>query len=219
MTFIVATNVIASRPPERRPTGTPHIRANSTTVLVEPDQNLGINKIPIARPIFVWVPGLLIWYFLLIRIFLPRLAFFGPVWPHMALFGPIWPHFVPLGPAWSHRVPLDPTWPCCLTTFQFQFQCTLRSRLEFWYLSVFAPMQTIDTPVLLWYLKKMWWSSRQLEFITSLVPPLCNKAMERMILFLFLCSINICLADLLPTNIFIVARYTHKDGKIYTQEW
>ena len=24
MTFIVATNVIASRPPERRPTGTPH---------------------------------------------------------------------------------------------------------------------------------------------------------------------------------------------------
>ena len=29
MTFIVATNVIASRPPERRPTGTPHARANS----------------------------------------------------------------------------------------------------------------------------------------------------------------------------------------------
>ena len=28
MTFIVATNVIASRPPERRPTGTPHARAN-----------------------------------------------------------------------------------------------------------------------------------------------------------------------------------------------
>ena len=27
MTFIVATNVIASRPPERRPTGTPHTRA------------------------------------------------------------------------------------------------------------------------------------------------------------------------------------------------
>ena len=26
--FIVATNVIASRPPERRPTGTPHARAN-----------------------------------------------------------------------------------------------------------------------------------------------------------------------------------------------
>ena len=30
MTFIVATNVIASRPPERRPTGTPHARANKT---------------------------------------------------------------------------------------------------------------------------------------------------------------------------------------------
>ena len=29
MTFIVATNVIASRLPERRPTGTPHTRANT----------------------------------------------------------------------------------------------------------------------------------------------------------------------------------------------
>ena len=29
MMFIVATNVIASRPPERRPTGTPHARANN----------------------------------------------------------------------------------------------------------------------------------------------------------------------------------------------
>ena len=28
MTFIVATNVIASRPPERPPTGTPHAHAN-----------------------------------------------------------------------------------------------------------------------------------------------------------------------------------------------
>ena len=28
MTFIVATNVVASRPPERQPTGTPHARAN-----------------------------------------------------------------------------------------------------------------------------------------------------------------------------------------------
>ena len=28
MTFIVATNVIASRPPERRLTGTPNARAN-----------------------------------------------------------------------------------------------------------------------------------------------------------------------------------------------
>ena len=27
MTFIVATNVIASRPPERQPTGTPHAHA------------------------------------------------------------------------------------------------------------------------------------------------------------------------------------------------
>ena len=29
MTFIVATNVISSRRPERRPTGTPHARAKN----------------------------------------------------------------------------------------------------------------------------------------------------------------------------------------------
>ena len=29
MTFIVATNVVASKPSERRPTGTPHARANT----------------------------------------------------------------------------------------------------------------------------------------------------------------------------------------------
>ena len=29
MSIIVATNVVASRPPERRPTGTQHARANS----------------------------------------------------------------------------------------------------------------------------------------------------------------------------------------------
>ena len=34
MTFIVATNVIASRPPERRLTGTPHARANSACIAV-----------------------------------------------------------------------------------------------------------------------------------------------------------------------------------------
>ena len=28
MIFIVATNIVTSRPPERRPTGTPHARAN-----------------------------------------------------------------------------------------------------------------------------------------------------------------------------------------------
>ena len=27
MLFLVATNIVASRPPERRPTGTPHARA------------------------------------------------------------------------------------------------------------------------------------------------------------------------------------------------
>ena len=29
MLFLVATNVVASRPPKRRPTGTPHARANN----------------------------------------------------------------------------------------------------------------------------------------------------------------------------------------------
>ena len=28
MSFLVATNIVASRPPERRPTETPHVRAN-----------------------------------------------------------------------------------------------------------------------------------------------------------------------------------------------
>ena len=31
MSEIVATNVIASRPPKRQPTGTPHARANNST--------------------------------------------------------------------------------------------------------------------------------------------------------------------------------------------
>ena len=30
MLFLVATNVVASRPPERQPTGTPHARAKIT---------------------------------------------------------------------------------------------------------------------------------------------------------------------------------------------
>ena len=34
MTFIVTTNVFASQPPERRPTGTPHARAKRMAFLV-----------------------------------------------------------------------------------------------------------------------------------------------------------------------------------------
>ena len=34
MTFIVATNVIASRPPERPPTATPHARAKRQVIIV-----------------------------------------------------------------------------------------------------------------------------------------------------------------------------------------
>ena len=37
MTFIVATNVIDSRPPEHRPTGTPHARAKSSLYQNESD--------------------------------------------------------------------------------------------------------------------------------------------------------------------------------------
>ena len=32
MLFIVATNVVASRPPKRRPTGTPHARAKILSI-------------------------------------------------------------------------------------------------------------------------------------------------------------------------------------------
>ena len=39
MSFLVATNVVASRPPERRPTGTPHARAKS---------QLHVNKISLT---------------------------------------------------------------------------------------------------------------------------------------------------------------------------
>ena len=33
MSFILATNVVASQPPERRPTGTPHARAKSPALV------------------------------------------------------------------------------------------------------------------------------------------------------------------------------------------
>ena len=35
MTFIVATNIVASQPPERRPTGMPHARANYMSRLLQ----------------------------------------------------------------------------------------------------------------------------------------------------------------------------------------
>ena len=41
MTFIVATNVIASRPPERRRTGTPHARAKRITYAIK--SNILVN--------------------------------------------------------------------------------------------------------------------------------------------------------------------------------
>ena len=34
MTFIVATNVVASQPPDRRPTGTPHARAKKKRMAI-----------------------------------------------------------------------------------------------------------------------------------------------------------------------------------------
>ena len=47
MTFIVATNVIASRPPERRPTETPHARAKTSVV---PRQNKDIRESENEQP-------------------------------------------------------------------------------------------------------------------------------------------------------------------------
>ena len=61
-----------------------------TLLLVEPDQNLGINKIHIARPIFLLVPALLNIIFSSHKN-LPaykKSAPCGPIWPP---FGPIWP--------------------------------------------------------------------------------------------------------------------------------
>ena len=42
MTFIVATNVVASRPPERRPTGTSHARAKNETPIFKIEQTLSL---------------------------------------------------------------------------------------------------------------------------------------------------------------------------------
>ena len=39
MTFIVATNVIASRPPKRRPTGPLHARAKKYNILAKESAN------------------------------------------------------------------------------------------------------------------------------------------------------------------------------------
>ena len=43
MPFIVATYVIASQPPERRPTGTPHARANSAYRHIWTEKNSKVN--------------------------------------------------------------------------------------------------------------------------------------------------------------------------------
>ena len=44
MTFIVATNVVATRPPERRPTGTPHDHAKNESTLLSGTFKLSENK-------------------------------------------------------------------------------------------------------------------------------------------------------------------------------
>ena len=94
-----------------------------TTLLVDSIQNLGINKIPIPRPIFVWVPGLLAWYFHLIKIILhekiqPCLAPFGPIWPGFARFGPVWSCLALFGPVWPRLANValfGPVWPRLVT--------------------------------------------------------------------------------------------------------
>ena len=44
MTFIVATNIVASRPPERRPTGTPYARAKKENTLFDQKHRLNFSK-------------------------------------------------------------------------------------------------------------------------------------------------------------------------------
>ena len=85
---------------------------------MEPDQNLGINKIPRARHIFVWVPGLQN------RIFSSHKD--TPACKELARLS----YLAPFGTAWPHLTPLDPPWPhlACLSTFQFQLQRTLMYR-------------------------------------------------------------------------------------------
>ena len=99
---------------------------------MEPDQNLGINKIPIARPIFVSGPGLRntiflshknmrackksapydpIWPRLAYWPFWPRKALFGPFWPRFTPFGPVLPCLAPFGPVLPRLAPLSPAWP------------------------------------------------------------------------------------------------------------
>ena len=60
MTFIVATSVVASRPPDRRLTGTPHARANDWFPGMHPDFNVWI-KVGICNcvrdtAVILWVP-------------------------------------------------------------------------------------------------------------------------------------------------------------------
>ena len=70
--------------------------------------NLGINKIPITRPFFVWGPWLVSMIFNLIKVCMhaknqPHLTPFDlvcPVWPSLARFGPVWPCLAPFGPIW-----------------------------------------------------------------------------------------------------------------------
>ena len=61
---------------------------------MESDQNLGINKIPIARPILVWGTWLLTMIFSSHKNRTPcKKALFGPVWYWLIPFGPAWPLF------------------------------------------------------------------------------------------------------------------------------
>ena len=51
--FLVATNVIASQPPERRSTGTPHARAKKTTVQYQHQPKTTCNN---TVTTFLWIP-------------------------------------------------------------------------------------------------------------------------------------------------------------------
>ena len=99
-----------------------------TEIFVEPDQNLGITKIPIAQPFFCLRAWFAKYGFFLSQKYacmqkispillclasfgpvLACLAPFGPIRAHLTLFGPVCPCLAPFGTIFHHLAPFGPT--------------------------------------------------------------------------------------------------------------
>ena len=106
-----------------------------TELLVESDQNLGINKIPTARPIFVLVPGLLNIIFSSNKNIpaCKKSAPCGPIWP---LFGPILPRLANMSHA---RKFLNSVQPKPYTEFWNLNSVESEPNTEFWNLNSVDP--------------------------------------------------------------------------------